>query len=293
LQDGEAPDVEVGDYCIGIWHNLSGNETTNADDGKGNFKYKGFTTIYFYVKAVTSDGVVTFSLRGEEGSSSWSRKDYPVAGMHFAVYANKNTKTNHRGNYTFITPDYLRHIEGADNWEFSWSNVRWGLGDNSNLSAFATESGNASIFSSQFFFINGDIFYSGRLMQYENGTQVEQIILESQSWLTLHDAGTAMIRYHVYSYDGRLWLCLTNGATDTPSDDSSNWRAYTSYDTNATFFAGEWSEQLVKDNGGKLKKNTLVQQNNVTFVCLEDTDQPPVVYLKFPTSNRNQCHHQS
>ena len=57
LEEGEIGAVAVGDICMGIFHDFdpSNNATADSDDGRGNFSFAGFATVYFRITEVLGD----------------------------------------------------------------------------------------------------------------------------------------------------------------------------------------------------------------------------------------------
>lgn len=57
LEEGEIGAVAVGDICMGIFHDFdpSNNATADSDDGRGNFSFSGFATVYFRITEVLGD----------------------------------------------------------------------------------------------------------------------------------------------------------------------------------------------------------------------------------------------
>ena len=49
LEDGEVGAVAAGDICLGIYHAGAGDATADYDDGRGNRRFAGFTTVYFTI----------------------------------------------------------------------------------------------------------------------------------------------------------------------------------------------------------------------------------------------------
>lgn len=60
----------VGDICMGIYHNITGNATEDYDDGKGNRRFAGFCTVYFTITEVTGERNETFKYQLRPTSSS-------------------------------------------------------------------------------------------------------------------------------------------------------------------------------------------------------------------------------
>ncbi len=127
LEDGDVGAIEVGDFCMGIWHDQSGNSTTNVDDHRGLFSFKGFKTVYFQITSVPAydaDGhsnsdrhYFTYILRGEAAGGNGI---HPFAAMHFSTRGNP-TLTDRQALY-YETTQYTIWLNGVNSWEFQPSN---------------------------------------------------------------------------------------------------------------------------------------------------------------------------
>lgn len=119
LDEGEIGAIAVGDLCMGIWHDTSGNATENTDDNIGNFTFAGFKTVYFQITAVYGSHNENFSytlrslLQGGNGV-------HPFVGMHFA--GRGNTVDSERRAFTYTTMEYSVSLTCVSTWEFQPSN---------------------------------------------------------------------------------------------------------------------------------------------------------------------------
>lgn len=119
LEEGEYGAIEVGDLCMGIWHDETGNSDVMSDDRKGNFTFAGFKTIYFQITSVSGDnnGQFTYVLRS---TSDGGNGIHPFEKMHFACRGNiYNTS---RQAFIYTTTEYSLALVNVDNWEFQPSN---------------------------------------------------------------------------------------------------------------------------------------------------------------------------
>lgn len=125
LEDGELPNVAVDDICMGIFHSYdsSANATSDSDDGKGNFAFAGFATVYFRITSVTND---SFSYTLRPGYHI-----HPSEAMHFACYGNFTDNTRQGSRYE--TSSYIRLLQGVNDWEFTEAMIASQYGDLSNL----------------------------------------------------------------------------------------------------------------------------------------------------------------
>lgn len=136
LEDGEIGAVAVDDICQGIFHDgldLDNNALADLDDGKGNFKFAGFKTVYFRVTEILDSQCKRFRYALRAIDSSWLSSYHPVQAMHFVGYGNFSNTDRQKSRYS--TRTYERFLTGVNTWEFSSSNVAAQFGDLSNLSA--------------------------------------------------------------------------------------------------------------------------------------------------------------
>lgn len=119
LENGDIGAIAVGDLCMGIWHDTTGNDTENADDNKGNFTFAGFKTVYFQITAVSGAHNENFSyvLRSAVDGGNGI---HPFVGMHFAGRGNTTDETRQAFSYT--TTRYSLSLSGVSTWEFQPAN---------------------------------------------------------------------------------------------------------------------------------------------------------------------------
>lgn len=124
LEEGELPTIQTGDLCIGIFHNINGdNATETADDGHGNFTFSGFATAYFRIDSVSAS---EFAYTLRPGTTT-----HPCKHMEFIVLC--NPEDPNRQSCRYSTPRYERYIENLTSWEIMPQNVAAQFGDLSNL----------------------------------------------------------------------------------------------------------------------------------------------------------------
>lgn len=119
LDEGEIGAIAVGDLCMGIWHDQSGNADANSDDNRGNFTFAGFKTVYFQITAVSGSCNENFSyvLRSTlEGGNGV----HPFEGMHFA--GRGNISNIERQAFTYSTTEYSLSLVNVNTWEFQPAN---------------------------------------------------------------------------------------------------------------------------------------------------------------------------
>lgn len=146
LEDGEIGAVAVGDLCQGIFHdavNTDNNAAADSDDGRGNFHFAGFCTVYFKVTEIVESGrnsVFRYQLR--EVSERWTWQHHPSAQMHFVGYGNNAKKEDGTWKYPerqtsrYSTRTYERYLHNVNSWEIGSGNIGAQFGDMTNLSIF-------------------------------------------------------------------------------------------------------------------------------------------------------------
>lgn len=119
LDEGEIGAIAVGDLCMGIWHDESGNADANSDDNKGNFSFAGFKTVYFQITGVSGahNENFTYVLRSKADGGNGH---HPFVGMHFA--GRGNISNTERQAFTYTTTEYSVSLTGVSTWEFQPAN---------------------------------------------------------------------------------------------------------------------------------------------------------------------------
>lgn len=162
LEDGEIGTIAVDDICQGIFHDeitSENNETSSADDGKGNFKFAGFFTSYFRVTEILDSARhVSFRYALRPVSDSWTQRHHPCAAMHFVSYGNFVNADRQSSRYSTLT--YERFLTGVNGWEFGVENIGAQFGDLSNLRIFGLEMRGYSAYLN-------NIYMSGTIRQFE------------------------------------------------------------------------------------------------------------------------------
>ncbi len=146
LEDGELGSLSEGDLCMGIWHFGTGtdgrtsDEKADSDDGKGTFKFAGFTTVYFIVYKVEGKHRETLHVRTRE---KWDAE--PAVGMHFVAFGNRKWNYNkNRWEYpdrqksAYRTRTYERFLVNVNDWTFGEDNIAMQFGDLTNLTIDGT-----------------------------------------------------------------------------------------------------------------------------------------------------------
>ena len=125
LEDGEVGAIKEGDFCMGIWHNeTGGNSTTDEDSRTGNFTFRGFQTIYFRI-----DEIPATDAEGRDNNDNhyfrYQLRDgysmHPAAGMHFACRG--NVSDTDRQSFIYTTTQYSLMLTGVNTWEWDYTNI--------------------------------------------------------------------------------------------------------------------------------------------------------------------------
>lgn len=138
LEDGEIGAVAVDDICMGIfhdWSDASNNASSDSDDGRGNFEFAGFATVYFRITEMLDserNSRFRYVLRGT--GEHWSKQTHPFESMHFVAYGNFTDTP--RQTSVYETRTYTRMLVKQQTWEISASNIAMQWGDLTNLDMF-------------------------------------------------------------------------------------------------------------------------------------------------------------
>lgn len=229
LEDGEIGAVAVGDLCQGIFHdavNPSDNATADSDDGRGNFHFAGFCTVYFRVISIIESGrnsVFRYQLR--EVSERWTWQHHPSAQMHFVGYGNITDKTRQTSRYS--TRTYERYLHNVNGWEIGSSNIAAQFGDMSNLSIFGIDMQGYSAYLD-------NVYMRGRIEQLDLTPRLE-LEYGGDGFMAYGDTRTVKCRMY------RGWLEMDGGIEWTVTRDTGNASADAAWSgkAKAADFAGE------------------------------------------------------
>lgn len=206
LEDGEMGAVSNDDIAMGIYH--FGNDldaTGDSDDSKGNFKFAGFATSYFRITGVSGNSNDTFTYSLRPGYTV-----HPQPQMHFSCYGNFTNASRQSSMYQ--TRSYIRMIVNQNTWEIGAANIRFQIGDLTNLNIHGLSASGYGMYGT-------NVFFTGEVTQLKpDGTPV----------MTANDRGAWKSGHYDYydrvSHDGCIWLCVNEDGTDTePSNDNPNW----------------------------------------------------------------------
>ncbi len=126
LEDGEIGAVSFDDLCMGIWHDISGdNATETSDDRHGIFNFAGFKTVYFRVTDIPEydpDGKDNSDRHFFRYTLRPGTYIHPFAQMHFAQRGNPTDES--RQSFVYSTPEYTLKLRNVTTWEFQDYNYR-------------------------------------------------------------------------------------------------------------------------------------------------------------------------
>ena len=139
LEEGEIGGVAVEDICMGIFHDFdpSNNATADSDDGRGNFSFAGFATVYFRITEVLGDRNEQFRYELRPLSATFTRQIDPMESMTFVAYGSFTNPARQSSRYS--TRTYQRYLRNVSDWEFTAENIAAQFGDLTNLSVFGIQ----------------------------------------------------------------------------------------------------------------------------------------------------------
>ena len=139
LEEGEIGAVAVEDICMGIFHDFdpSNNATADSDDGRGNFSFSGFATVYFRITEVLGDRNERFRYELRPLSATFTKQIDPMESMTFVAYGSFTNPARQSSRYS--TRTYQRYLRNVSDWEFTAENIAAQFGDLTNLSVFGIQ----------------------------------------------------------------------------------------------------------------------------------------------------------
>lgn len=143
LEEGERSGLHVNDFCRGLFHNLTGNETTAGVDACGFDKLPGFSTSYFMPVQIIDNKRFKYDLK--PGTTV-----HPCKAMKFAVYGNAVDKA--RQSSAYHTRNYVRYLCDVDTWEIKPQHIGVQMGDLSGLVIDGENLGRKSIYLDNVYF---------------------------------------------------------------------------------------------------------------------------------------------
>ena len=139
LEEGEIGAVAVEDICMGIFHDFdpSNNATADSDDGRGNFSFAGFATVYFRITEVLGARNEQFRYELRPLSATFTKQIDPMESMTFVAYGSFTNTARRSSRYS--TRTYQRYLRNVSDWEFTAENIAAQFGDLTNLSVFGIQ----------------------------------------------------------------------------------------------------------------------------------------------------------
>lgn len=266
LEDGEIGAVAVGDICMGIYHNITGNATEDYDDGKGNRRFAGFCTVYFTITEVTGERNKTFKYQLRPTSSSWSSSFDPFEMMTFVAYGSfTNTE---RQTSVYETRTYTRMLWKQNTWEISAANVALQYGDLSNLNIFGLNMDGYSMYLN-------NIYMTGIIKQIKpDGTPVQTLNFREEGYIP----GVHYDYYDSLSYNGSMWACINEDGSSSVPGSNGDWLEIASKGDTGTpgkdgvsvTNSGPWYSGLV------VPKMSIVTMGGSSFLSKVATTNPPL-----------------
>ena len=269
LEDGEIGAVAVGDICMGIYHNITGNATEDYDDGKGNRRFAGFCTVYFTITEVTGERNETFKYQLRPTSSSWSSSFDPFEMMNFVAYGNF-TDTD-RQTSVYETRTYTRMLWKQNTWEISAANVALQYGDLSNLNIFGLNMDGYSMYLN-------NIYMTGIIKQIKpDGTPVQTLNFREEGYIP----GVHYDYYDSLSYNGSMWACINEDGSSAAPGSNGDWLEIASKgDTGAPGAPGKDGVSVTNSgpwySGLVVPKMSIVTMGGSSFLSKASTTNPPL-----------------
>lgn len=269
LEDGEIGAVAVGDICMGIYHNITGNATEDYDDGKGNRRFAGFCTVYFTITEVTGERNETFKYQLRPTSPSWSSSFDPFEMMTFVAYGNFTNAG--RQTSVYETRTYTRMLWKQNTWEISAANVALQYGDLSNLNIFGLNMDGYSMYLN-------NIYMTGIIKQIKpDGTPVQTLNFREEGYIP----GVHYDYYDSLSYNGSMWACINEDGSSAAPGSNGDWLEIASKGDTGTPGApgkdgvsvtnsGPWYSGLV------VPKMSIVTMGGSSFLSKVSTTNPPL-----------------
>ena len=260
LEDGEIGAVAVGDICMGIYHNITGNATEDYDDGKGNRRFAGFCTVYFTITEVTGERNETFKYQLRPTSSSWSSSFDPFEMMTFVAYGSfTNTE---RQTSVYETRTYTRMLWKQNTWEISAANVALQYGDLSNLNIFGLNMDGYSMYLN-------NIYMTGIIKQIKpDGTPVQTLNFREEGYIPDEHYDY----YDSLSYNGSMWACINEDGSSSVPGSNGDWLEIASKGDKGDGYTqmGQFKTGMV------VPKMGVVSMGGGSYVAKASTTNPPL-----------------
>lgn len=186
LEPGEVSQVEIDDICKGVFNNDT-----------------GFQTAYFRITEKIDNASFKYVLR-----SGYTFN--PCKAMHFVAYGNFTNAERQKSCYS--TQNYIRFLNGVNNWEITKEMIAMQLGDLSNLKLFGIDMSGHSAYLNR-------VYMTGTIRQISSdGVTEAPVPVFKGKW----KSGTYWY-YDEVTHNGSTWICIESTTTQEPSDSSTDW----------------------------------------------------------------------
>jgi hypothetical protein len=171
LEEGELSGMHLSDFCRGIFHNLTDNETAPGIDGSGFDVMVGFRTSYFTPVEIIDNAHFKYELK--PGTTV-----HPCMSMKFAVYGNPIDKN--RQSSAYHTRTYTRYLRGVNTWKIETKHISMQLGDLSNLIINGESLVEGSVYLNNVYF-GGNVWYTPEQKEDMKGNDAYSVTLSTYS----------------------------------------------------------------------------------------------------------------
>lgn len=171
LEEGELSGMHINDFCRGIFHNLTDNETAPGVDGSGFDVMVGFRTSYFTPVEIIDNAHFQYELK--PGTTV-----HPCKSMKYAVYGNPTDKNRQASAYH--TRTYTRYLRGVNTWKIESKHISMQLGDLSNLIINGESLAEGSVYLNNVYF-GGNVWYTPEQKESMKGDDAYSVTLSTYS----------------------------------------------------------------------------------------------------------------
>ena len=171
LEEGELSGMHLSDFCRGIFHNLTDNETAPGIDGSGFDVMIGFRTSYFTPVDIIDNARFKYELK--PGTTV-----HPCKSMKYAVYGNPVDKNRQASAYH--TRTYTRYLRGVNTWKIESKHISLQLGDLSNLTIDGESLADGSVYLNNVYF-GGNIWHTPGAFDSLKGNDAYSVTLSTYS----------------------------------------------------------------------------------------------------------------
>lgn len=234
LEEGERSGLHVNDFCRGLFHNLTGNETTAGVDTCGFDKLPGFSTSYFMPVQIIDNKRFKYNLK--PGTTV-----HPCKAMKFAVYGNATDKA--RQSSAYHTRNYVRYLCDVDTWEIKPQHIGVQMGDLSGLVIDGENLGRKSIYLDNVYFgknilqtpglkesLKGRDAYTVGLDRYSQAYNSANDSINQVAFTAFASKGGQPLTYSTVSGEGKFTLSVKSASGCTVTQNGAAVRFTSFYD---------------------------------------------------------------